>query len=156
MRLFYLVLLSLAAPALAHDYNAGALTIGHPVAFETPVTAKAGAGFLTITNTGDEDDRLLGVRAAFGMAHIHESTVDDQGVARMEMRESLPIPAGETVTLAPGGLHIMFMGLSPETALKAGTRIPAVLVFEKAGEVEVEFAVEKRGHGGTVTGHEGH
>lgn len=152
MRFLWAIAVLLAAPALAHDYKAGDLTIDHPMAFETAKTARAGGGFLTITNAGDSDDRLLEVRTDFPMTQIHQTSVDDKGVASMSEVGTVAIPAGETVTLQPGGLHIMFMGLTPETALVLGEVFEAVLVFERAGEVAVEFQIEKRTH----KGHEGH
>jgi copper(I)-binding protein len=56
--------------------------------------------------------------------------------------EALEIPPGETVRLAPGGMHVMFMGL--DAPLTADGSVPATLVFETAGEIEVEFRVEPR------------
>ena len=57
--------------------------------------------------------------------------------------EGLEIAPGTTVTLAPQGLHVMFMGLP--TPFVAGTDIPATLVFEQAGEMPVAFSVRPRG-----------
>ncbi|MCX7889166.1 MAG: copper chaperone PCu(A)C [Rhodobacteraceae bacterium] len=139
-------MLALAAlPAGAHEFTAGGLTIGHPYAFETAPTAMAGGGFMTITNEGAEADRLLAVRADFPKVEIHE-TVEKDGVASMQPVEAIDIPAGATVELKPGGYHVMFVGLEGRP-LVAGTMIPATLVFEKAGEVAIEFAVQKRGEG---------
>ena len=55
------------------------------------------------------------------------------------------VPAGETVTLEPGGYHVMFVGLAGDP-FEVGDAFPATLVFEKAGEIEVVFEVEKRNH----------
>jgi copper(I)-binding protein len=49
------------------------------------------------------------------------------------------VPAGETVVLEPGGLHVMCVGVSQP--LSAGQQIPMTVVFEKAGEVAVEAEV---------------
>ncbi len=138
--------------AAAHEYTLGALVIGHPMAFETPAHAMAGGGFLTVTNTGTAPDRLVGARSAAARTEIHRS-VEENGVMKMlPMEEGIEIPAGGTVTLAPGGLHVMFMGLS--APLTAGAKFPVTLVFEKAGEIEVEFAIEARGD--AAAGHGGH
>ena len=68
----------------------------------------------------------------------------DDGVMIMRpMADGIEIPAGETVELKPGGLHIMFMALKEQ--LVEGETRKAKLVFEKAGEIEVEFSVEKIG-----------
>jgi copper(I)-binding protein len=136
------VAVTLAGAARAHEYTVGDLEIGHPYALETPATAKSGAGYLTITNTGTTPDRLLAVRTAFPMTQVHETEVDAQGVARMGEVEALEIPPGDTVSLGPGGMHVMFMGL--DAPLTADGSVPATLVFETAGEIEVEFRVEPR------------
>lgn len=137
----------------AHDYKAGDLEIIHPIAFESPKMAKAGAGFMMIKNTGDADDTLLEVRADFPKVQIH-TTEEKDGIAKMIHIDGLPIPAGEAVKLAPGGLHIMFMGLSDP--LQEGAEIPATLVFENAGEVEIIFNVEARPEGGKMMDHSNH
>ena len=137
--------LSVAGAAGAHEFRLGDLTVGHPYAIETPATAKSGAGYLTITNAGDAPDRLLAVEAAVPRAEIHTSETDAAGVTRMLPVDGVEIPPGGTVTLEPGGLHVMFMGLG--APFEAGAKIDATLVFEKAGEVAVEFNVEPRGAG---------
>ncbi|MDD9726887.1 copper chaperone PCu(A)C [Roseovarius sp. SK2] len=139
--------------ATAHDYTVGDLEIMHPMAFETPKMAKAGAGFLTITNNGDTDDVLLEVRADFPKVEVH-TTEETDGVAKMMHVENLPIPAGEAVELSPGAYHVMFMGL--EAPFEDGQEIPATLVFEKAGEVEITFNVEARPEGGDSMDHSNH
>ncbi len=45
--------------------------------------------------------------------------------------------------LAPGGFHLMMMGL--KAPLKQGTSVPVTLVFEKAGKIDVDLAVEAMG-----------
>lgn len=143
-----LAALGLALPlaALAHDFTLGALEVGHPYALETAPGLRTGAGYLSVTNTGSEPDRLLAVKADFPKVEIHETLTDAAGVARMSPVANLEIPPGATVELAPRGAHVMFMGLP--APLAAGSRFPATLVFERAGEVAVEFVVETRKPGG--------
>ena len=138
--LLALASLLVAGAAAAHDYAIGSLKIGHPWSRPTPVGAVAGGGFLTISNTGKETDRLLsGATPAADRLEIHEMSVTD-GVMRMRaLPDGLPIAPGQTLTLAPGGYHIMLIGL--KKPLAAGDRVPAKLRFEKAGEVEVVFLV---------------
>lgn len=133
--------LSLTTSALAHEYSAGGLDIDHPMAFETAATAKAGGGYMTITNTSEAGDALVGVKADFPRVMIHQ-TVEEDGIARMNHVDRIEIPAGETVELTPGGFHVMFMGL--EAPLVDGETFPATLIFENAGEVEIVFNVEAR------------
>ncbi|MEQ8896778.1 MAG: copper chaperone PCu(A)C [Roseovarius sp.] len=145
--------LALALPTLvaAHEYSLGGIEIDHPMAYETAATAKSGGGYVTITNNGETDDTLIGAKADFPKVQIHESYEED-GVARMRHVERLAVPAGETVELAPGGFHVMFMGLPGP--FETGTEIPVTLVFEEAGEIEVMFHVEERS--GDAHDHSGH
>jgi hypothetical protein len=83
---------------------------------------------------------LLAVRAGFPRVMMHDTeTVDD--IATMFHIDSLVIPAGETVTFAPGGKHVMFMGLDGDP-FEEGETVPATLIFEKSGEIDIEFNVE--------------
>lgn len=132
----------ISAPVAAHEATIDDLTIIHPMAFETSKSAKAGAGYMMISNDGDTDDRLLEVRADFPRVMLH-NTEEKDGIARMIHVESLDLPAGEIVALEPGGHHVMFMGLNGDP-FEAGEEIPATLVFEKAGELNVTFKIEKR------------
>ncbi|MFV0429461.1 MAG: copper chaperone PCu(A)C [Arachnia sp.] len=152
MRPLCLALAIAACPAAAHEVTTGTLIIDHPYALETPATAMSGAGYMAITNTGTAPDSLLSVRADFPRVTLHGTEADAEGITRMIPVESLEIASGETVILAPGGSHIMFMGLDGDP-FEEGERIPAALVFEHAGEITVEFWVEARGGG--LTGHEG-
>ena len=96
---------------------------------------------MTIVNNGAETDRLLGVESAIAMkSQVHESKVDANGVGTMTHIDALEIPAGQTVTLQHGGLHIMFMGLTGK--LTEGELHKATLIFERAGRVEVEFSID--------------
>ena len=139
-----LALLLLATPAAAHEFTAGPLTIEHPWSRATPPTAKVGAGFLEIVNAGDKPDRLIAVETeAAGRTELHLSVTVDGVMQMRPLPDGIEIPPQSTVTLAPGGLHIMFMEL--KAPLVEQQEIPAVLVFEQAGRVAVEFAVEALG-----------
>ncbi len=98
------------------------------------------AGYLIIKNTGSADDQLLSASADFaGMVMLHKSVVDSNNVATMQEVQSLDIPAGQTVTLQPGGFHIMFMNL--KTTPQVGSKIILTLVFQKAGTISVQADV---------------
>jgi len=135
------VFLTLALPAHADDVMAGGLKISAPWARATPKGASVGGGYLTITNTGTTPDRLLGGSAAFaGKIEVHQMTMDN-GVMKMRpVAGGLEIKPGQTVKLDPSGYHIMFMGM--KEPLKQGDHVKVTLNFEKAGKVDVDFAVE--------------
>jgi copper(I)-binding protein len=131
-------------PAFAHDYKVGALEIAHPWVRATPPTAKAGGGFLVVTNKGTTADRLVSASSgASQQVEIHEMKMDGSVMRMRELADGLEIPAGASVTLKPGGYHIMFMEL--KAPFTKGNKVPVTLVFEKAGKVDVEFAVQDMG-----------
>ena len=79
------------------------------------------------------------------------------GVMEMRKLEAVPIPAGAVVTLAPGGLHLMFFDLAGPFA--AGESVPVTLQFERAGAVEAVLSVQRdapSGGGEHAGDHAGH
>ena len=129
-----------ACPALAHEYKAGDLHIGHPWARPTVAGQKSGGAFLKVENRGAAADKLLSARSDIAEStEVHSMTMDGN-VMRMRELPELPIAAGQTVELKPGGLHLMFMGL--KSPLTVGQSVPVTLRFERAGEVTVEVKVE--------------
>lgn len=144
-----LIVLVMSAAVSAHEFKAGDITIGHPYAFVSIGKARTGAGFLTLRNGGDTADALIGISSDFAVRNeIHNHTMTN---GRMMMRpvEKIDIPAGATINLEPGGLHLMLMGL--KAPLKLGEKRPVTLYFEKSGEVTVDLSIEARKSG--ATGH---
>ena len=136
-----LALLALSAlSAQGHEYTAGALKIGHPWARPTVAGQPAGGAFLKLQNTGTTADRLLGGSTpAADHVEMHRMAMDGD-VMKMREVPAIEIPAGQTVALQPGELHLMLIGL--KAPLQAGAKVPLTLKFEKAGEVKVEVKVE--------------
>jgi periplasmic copper chaperone A len=107
-----------------------------------PANAPVAAGYLSVINTTGVDDRVLAVHTdAAGRVEIHEMISAADGTMQMrELAEGLPVPAGISVDLRPGGLHLMFFG--PDTdRWQPGQHIAATVVFEVAGERDVAFEV---------------
>ena len=99
------------------------------------------AAYLTVENKGSSD-RLTGVRASIGEATLHETSMDN-GVMRMrpiDPAQGLVIPSNGKLALAPGGAHIMIMGL--KQPLKTEDRFGLTLLFAKSKPVRVEIAVK--------------
>jgi len=134
-------------PAFAHDSAAhdgavhqGDLTISAPFARATLPKAPVGGGFLTIDNTGTQADHLLSASSpAAKIVQIHEMAMEGDVMKMRELADGLEIPAGQNVTLSPGGLHLMFMSLNQPFV--EGESVPVTLVFEKAGTVEIDLPV---------------
>ncbi len=130
----------------------------------TPGGARVGAGYMRITNTGSEPDRLIGgsmVKA--GRFEVHEMAMDGDVMRMREIQGGLEIKPGETVELKPGGLHVMFMDLG--TGIEKGEVVSGTLVFETAGTVEVTYpasaigapapGADARGNHSSHMGHHG-
>jgi copper(I)-binding protein len=131
----------LAHAALAHEFKVGSLTLEHPWARATPPGAAVGAGYLVITNGGSQPDRLVAATAEpAGHVEIHEMKVKDGVMTMAPLPGGLEIPAGGMIALKPGAFHLMLMDL--KHPLKQGGEFQATLTFEKAGTVEVRFAIE--------------
>jgi copper(I)-binding protein len=132
-----------AAPAFAHNgiIHLGNINISLPFTRATLPNAPVGGGFLTIENAGTEADRLISVTSdVAGDTQLHEMAMAGDVMKMRQLVDGLEIPAGETVVLAPGGFHIMFMGL--KQAFVEGETVAVTLTFEKAGSVEVLLPVQ--------------
>jgi copper(I)-binding protein len=129
-----------AATAQAADYDVGRIHITQPWARATPKGASSAAAYLTITNNGATPDRVSCVASdASAKCQIHLMTTEG-GVMKMRpVEEGLEIKPGETVTLKPGGLHIMLTGLTHPLA--QGGTLKMTLKFEQAGSVDVDYPV---------------
>ena len=143
-------LCTFATTATAHEYKVGDVVVDHPMAFETAQTSQSAGGFMTITNTGESDDRLIAVEADFPRVEIHTTEMDGDVARMMHLEDGIVLPAGESITLQPGGFHVMFMGLGGDP-FEVDEKVPATLIFENAGRLDVTFNVEARkldGQGG--------
>lgn len=145
-----LTVAAMAAPVLAD----GTITVDDAYARSAGKTAKAGAAFMMIQNQGEADDRLIGATSdVAARVELHTHKIDDNGVAKMiHVEEGFVIPAGDTHMLQRGGDHVMFMGL--KQSFEQGATVPVTLIFEQAGEVELEIPVDlERKDKGTHAAH---
>jgi copper(I)-binding protein len=125
--------------ASAHSYMLGAISVGHPYARATVPGQPSGGAYLRLENTG-ADDKLVSVKAQVSQSvELHTSSMEGD-VMRMRQVDAIDLPANKAVVLAPGGMHIMLVGL--KAPLKEGDRFPMTLKFEKAGEVVVDVVVQ--------------
>jgi copper(I)-binding protein len=113
--------------------------VDHPWARASAGAAKTGAAYLTITDQG-QPDRLTGASTPIAdAAELHESMAD-MGTMKMRPLAGLTLAPGKPVKLAPGGYHVMLMGL--KAPLKTGDTFPLTLRFEHAPPMTVTVAVE--------------
>ena len=144
--------LAFAHPAFAHSgvthtgceagqsFATGYITVSGAFTRATLPGAKAAGGFMTITNNGDEADRLVGVSTKTAKTtEVHEMKMEGDVMKMSKLADGLDIPGGATVALEPGGYHVMMMGLGQ--GLFEGACVEVVLEFEKAGELPVQLSV---------------
>lgn len=126
--------------AAADPVQSGALEIGAAWSRASLPGAKAGVAYVTIRNTGDDAERLVGAATPAAMrAELHTHIIED-GIARMRQVEGgIALPPGETVELKPQGLHVMLMGLT--APLSEGDAFDLTLTFEKAPPVTLSVTV---------------
>ncbi len=127
--------------ASAVSAQTGQLEVDNAWARATPGKSATGAAYVTIKSP--TADKLVAASTPVAKeAQLH--TMEMSGmVMKMRPIASIDIPAGQAVTLAPGGMHIMLMGLAKP--LKTGQTFPLTLTFDKAGSRTVNVAVEKIG-----------
>ena len=150
--------LTLAAPAFAgddHAAHAGDIMVHESWARASIGSAPNSAAYMQLMTHGDQADKLIAVETpAAERAELHDHILDGD-VARMQKIEAIDVKPGEPITLEPGGLHVMLMGVKDK--LNEGDVLPLTLTFEKAGEVTLEVPIKglKAGAGhGHGEGHE--
>jgi len=126
------------AMAATAETSIGDLTISGAFTRATLPNAPVAGGFLTLINTGAQDDILIAVETPMAReGQIHEMAMDGDVMKMRQLRDGLLIPAGETVVLEPGGYHMMFMGLTGPIA--EGDAVPVTLTFERAGTITLDL-----------------
>jgi len=139
-----LLLPQFMAPSLAQSPEArvGQLVVNQAWSRPTPPTASVAAVYFSINNGGGKADRLEALSSPIAAkVELHESH-NQQGVLKMRELTSLPCPAGATVVSAPGGVHVMLIGLN--RPLVAGMVFPVSLKFRDAGNLTLQVAVLDR------------
>lgn len=134
--------LLIATPVFAHNgvTHLGDINISLPFTRATLPNAPVGGGFLTIENAGTEADRLVSATSPVSDdVQIHEMSMEGDVMKMRALPDGIELPAGETVTLAPGGYHLMFMAI--KQPFVEGETVPVTLTFEKAGSVELELPI---------------
>ncbi|PYE89339.1 copper chaperone PCu(A)C [Phyllobacterium leguminum] len=106
--------------------------------------AKVGGGYIKLDNKGGEADRLVAATSpAAKRVEIHEMTMENDVMKMRQLKDGIDLPAGGTVELKPGGMHLMFMDVIKP--FKKGDTVPVTLQFQKAGTVDVTFKVGAAG-----------
>ena len=144
----------LATPAMAEDMmpmmqevTAGDLTLSDGFAYATLPNQPVAGGFVTITNAGEAPDTLIAAQSKIaGVIQIHEMAMQGDTMVMREREDGITIAPGESVSLQPGGLHLMFMQLN--APLVAGADVTVTVTFEQAGDIDITLPIRAKMRGG--------
>lgn len=138
-------LLALLVPPTSPAQVSGPLTISTPWSRATPPGATVGGAYFEIVNAGPAD-RLLSLSSPVASSVEMHQTLLDGTVTEMRQVESVVVPARGKVRFAPGGLHVMLLGL--KAPLKQGQHFSLRLKFAHAGEIQADVVVRALGDSG--------
>ncbi|TAK47338.1 MAG: DUF1775 domain-containing protein [Xanthobacteraceae bacterium] len=131
----------------ATTFRIGSIVVASPYLRATPPGAQVAGGYMTLTNTGSTTDRLTGgTLDQVRRLEIHEMTMTDNVMRMRAMPNGIEIRPGETIELKSGGYHIM--GMELQGSFTEGQIVKGTLQFEKAGTLDIEYAVRPIGGGG--------
>jgi periplasmic copper chaperone A len=141
---FMAALLVAASTAAWAQATKTSIVIEDPYARATPGGAVTGAAYMTLDNKTNAADRLIGASSnVAAQVQIHEMSMLNGVMQMRQLANGLPVPAGGSVALKPGGYHVMLIGLKKQ--LTAGETFPLTLTFEKAGNIFVAVPVKAMG-----------
>lgn len=131
-----------AAPAAVAAVTQGALAVSDPWIGATPAGSSVAAGYFVVSNAAETPDRLLAAESPRATRiEIHEMKMDGE-MMQMRAVTGVDVPAQGAAVLAPGGLHLMLIGI--DGPFVEGEAAPVTLTFEKAGRVALEMPVRPR------------
>ncbi|MUZ65605.1 copper chaperone PCu(A)C [Agrobacterium vitis] len=130
----------MAAPAQAITATLGSLKISGGYLKTMIPGQPVGGGFVTITNTGSVEDKLIAISSPRAMrVELHEMVMQGTIMKMRKVPDGFAIAPGATLKMEPGGYHLMFMGV--QMPFKAAQIVPVTLTFEKAGTLELAMPV---------------
>jgi periplasmic copper chaperone A len=147
------ILIAVAPAAFAQGGATSTIAVEQPWARATPAGAMTGAAYMTIANKTNTADRLTAASSdVAAKVQIHEMAMVNGVMQMRQLVDGLAIPAGGSVTLKPGGYHVMLIGLKKR--LIAGQTLPLTLTFAKAGNISITVPIQAIGatHSGSGMG----
>ncbi len=135
--------ITFSGTAIAQSASVGPIKIEQAYTRATMPGQQVAGGFMKIENKGGPADQLISASSPVaGEVQLHEMSMEGN-VMKMRQVKDIAVPAGGSVELKPGGLHLMFMNI--KAPLTSGETVPVKLKFAKAGEVEVRMSVNVMG-----------
>ncbi len=142
-KIFLTMAFCAAAVGAAPVFAAGAaddIGVKDPYARAVPPGQPNSAAFLGLSNNGAASHALVGAKStAADVVELHTHLMEG-GMMKMRRVPRIEVPAGQTVSLQPGGLHLMLIGL--KQPLKPENPIDLTLVFEDDSTQELRIPVK--------------
>ncbi len=129
-----------ALPAAGHEFFLGDLQIIHPAIPATPMSANPAAAYMALANDGTEDERLLGIETPFCTVRFIHPVAYAQGVASMQERAWIDIPAGEIVLLSRGDMRGILANVNGP--LFEGDELTGTMIFQERGRFDMFFMLD--------------
>lgn len=123
---------------LAASAHADTVKIENPWVRATAPGQKVAGGFMKLT--ADADMTLIGGSSPISSKFELHFMRMENGVMEMRQMQEIKLPKGQTVSLQPGDLHVMFIGLKNQ--IKPGQKVPMTLIIKGADGKEQKLAVE--------------
>jgi copper(I)-binding protein len=138
-----------ATPLAAHHAGEvvvqGDIAAGHGWAYENTEMAHAVEVYFTVTNTGDEPDRLIASSVDFAdRTEIQAQVLGEDGVLKTRSIDAVEVAPGQTLTFQPGGMRLVLM--SVQRQFDHGQQFDLSLAFERAGTLEIDILIEEVDH----------
>ena len=130
--------------ACSQQYSSGPVTVSDPWGRATPQGAEVGAAYMTIANSGATPIRLIGGTSDVATSVEAHTMSMENGVMQMRpLTNGLEVPAHGSVTLKPGGDHLMLVGLKRQ--LKEGEEVMVTLDFDQGVVVPIKVVIKAAG-----------
>ncbi|MDX5977723.1 copper chaperone PCu(A)C [Halomonas sp. XH26] len=131
--------LAISAIVFSSFVNADSLTVENPFVREVPPGSPATAAFMQLYNQSDAPVRLIKAQNSItDYTELHDHVVINE-VMQMRQVDAIEVPARGEVQLAPGGLHLMLIGL--DQPVKEGDTLTFNLIFDNGDVLEFEAPV---------------
>ena len=108
----------------------------------SPVEGNPSAGYMDL-HGGRMDVELVGVTSDDVLRMEMHETAEEDGMMSMNKLKSIPVPAGETVKLEPGGKHLMIWGIG--NGSKKRGLLNMTLIYSNDDRIEINAVIKKAG-----------
>lgn len=131
----------LSAPLIAVSGAADEVSVVDPYVRAVPPGQPNSAAFMQLHNKSTTPHAIVKAQSPVAkIVELHTHIMED-GMMKMRQVERIEVPAQGSTTLAPGGLHVMLLGLSAE--LMPDQRVPVTLIFEDGSKITIQAPVRK-------------